>query len=327
MQTLLLITILCVAAAVIGEGWVSGFATVPKTCDGLSLRACTRCLHSKQPTNCLKCAKNPTLKGGLLEAVLADPYYLFRADGCGSCYNSTSPEVCDGCLNSKAPCAECALQPRHRDGLVNGDVGACVNCTLRHGGEFVPACLQCSDVAAGSMNQRQCFGCLDSMALSSCKPGTAGCWHPEREASACHACATKAHNHTVCQACLQRTPYSFMCSSCTYFGDSRQERCFQCIAETGRNECADCLWGKDAAQQEQCLACLADPARSSRGKGYCSSCMDWCDTKESRAQCMQCLTDTPEDASREQWYKCSCDPNATPKSGMAHAAAAPDDDW
>jgi hypothetical protein len=73
------------------------------------------------------------------------------------------------------------------------------------------------------------------------------------------------------------------------------------------------------------MACLADPARGD-GRNYCSACMDWCDTKESRAQCMQCLTDTPADAPREQWYKCSCNPNEKPKYGFAHGVAAPDDD-
>lgn len=325
------------AAAAAGEGWVSGYAKMPKNCAGIPLRTCRRCLNSKSAINCLKCASNRIFNLGLLEALMSPADTLSKADACADCYNSTRPAVCVGCLTSNAPCAECALQNTApaptADGWPAIDVGSCVNCTMYHGEAFKSACMSCSYMEAGSKEQSQCFSCLDSMVPLACKPESnqQDCWNPTYGGDpGCSTCTSSAHNPNVCYGCLHGSPYSPYCATCAaQFNDTRQERCYQCISDTkhSRDGCIGCLHYENPAEQEQCLSCLKNPALSDGGKNYCSACMGWCNTKESRAQCMQCLADTPNDASQDQWYRCSCNPDAHPHYGMAHGVAGPDDDW
>lgn len=195
-------------------------------------------------------------------------------------------------------------------------------------------CVQCSKLTAttdassikttdaASKNQSQCFSCLDSMAPLACSsPSQEGCWDPEGQPAACRTCSFEAQHHNVCLACLQNKPYHhYMCLACAGLDPWRQERCYQCVfasQHTGGGR-YNCMWQKDPAEQQQCLACLADPLRTD-GKHYCVSCMDWCDTYESRAKCMQCLTTTKAGPGDKQWYKCSCKPDSRPRSGFAHA--------
>lgn len=260
------------------------------------MRSCTRCIRSKDPANCLKCANNPAFKLGMLEG--ATYAALTKADGCSACYDSSNPVKCVECLKTNAPCAECALQ--QPDASIKMDVMGCIDCTQKHGAKFQAACTSCAYLAAKEEQLKQCLACLDAMKPVACDKTDyqSGCWNPAMSSGACSTCASRAQNFGTCLSCLKSSPYSNNCETCALLDASKQERCYKCAKDAAHpgSGCSDCLsYLSDAAQQQQCIECLANPKIGREGKQWCFGCQNWCSTFDTRAKCAACLA-TPQDA-------------------------------
>lgn len=152
---LLLSWVRCPAA----EGFVSGHAEPPAKCAGLTLRTCARCAGSQDPLQCRQCARTAAFKLGMLESLQA--LGPSRADGCGSCYNSTDPAACVECLASNAPSGSALCTQQPSDATM--DVAACIACTQKHGGRFTAAYNECASLGAQPRQVSQCMACLDSL--------------------------------------------------------------------------------------------------------------------------------------------------------------------
>jgi hypothetical protein len=275
---------------------VSGFAKQPPECTGLPIRACTRCIRSKDPFNCLKCANYPAFKISMLEGAYSN--VLTKADGCSSCYDLSDPTKCLDCLAGNAPCAQCALQ--QPDASVKLDVTACIDCTQKHGEKFADACTQCSLLGAKPQQLKECFNCLDEMRPLACDKFDyqAGCWNPRAASGACVTCASRAQRFDTCLTCMKSTPYSDNCETCAVLDSGKQETCYRCSKAAAHpgSGCSDCLRSlSDPGQLGQCLGCLADPKMGQEGKQWCFGCQNWCNTYATRGKCVACLG-TPQDA-------------------------------
>jgi hypothetical protein len=282
--------VVCAAA----EGFVSGHANPPAECSGLTLRTCARCASSKDPQQCRQCARNAAQQLSMLESL--QTLGPSRADGCGSCYNSTNPAKCVECLVSDAPCALCALQ----DADTTVDVAACIDCTQKHGDRFKAVCNECASLGAQPQQVEQCMSCLDAMEPLACdsRDFHPGCWNPKVDVSACRTCASRAADFGVCLDCLRSSPYSANCESCAGLEPGKQGACYNCSRAAAHpgSGCADCLQNvADPAQLQQCVGCLTNPKIGAEGKSWCYGCMNWCPDFGGRAQCVACLG-TPQDA-------------------------------
>lgn len=189
------------------EGLVSGYTAISPECDGLTIQTCTRCASSKDPANCRECAKTPTIKFDLLALM---SYLVEKADGCSNCYNSPDPATCVDCLIRDAPCAQCALQTPTSDAAKTTDVGACVGCIQKHGGNYRGPCTACANLGNKPQQVKQCMACLNTMKPIACdKLGfQTGCGNPvdTSTAGACASCASQAADFSACVACLQTSP-------------------------------------------------------------------------------------------------------------------------
>eukprot|EP00775_Hariotina_reticulata_P008228 gene8228-8418_t len=116
-------------------GWVSGWVSAPRECEGLPARTCARCLAVKDQTNCLKCAKaNLGKNANLLTSALLSG--LTPADGCAVCFNTSQPSKCTACLSDNQTCGQCTLQDTTNAAF---DVMACINCNLKLGSKYSAA--------------------------------------------------------------------------------------------------------------------------------------------------------------------------------------------
>lgn len=226
-----------------GEGYVSGYAKLPSECAGLTLRTCSRCASSKDPSSCRSCANNPSFKLGMLEG--AQNLALGKADGCSSCYDSSNRAKCVKCLTDNAPCAECALQ--QPDASVKVDVGACIDCTQKHGEKYRTACTMCAFLGVKQMQVMQCMACLDVMKSVACDKTDwqSGCWNPNYQSNACATCASRASSFGTCLACMRCTPYSDNCELCPLLDGSKQSECYQCSrkAASADSRCYESMRG------------------------------------------------------------------------------------
>lgn len=116
-------------------GWVSGWVSGPRECEGLPARTCARCLAVKDQTDCLKCAKaNLGKNANLLTSALLSGLTL--ADGCAVCFNTSQPSKCTACLSNNQTCGQCTLQDTTNAAF---DVMACINCNLKFGSKYSAA--------------------------------------------------------------------------------------------------------------------------------------------------------------------------------------------
>jgi hypothetical protein len=197
------------AACFAGEGWVSGYAGVPSNCAGISLRACTRCTNSADMAGCLQCVNKPAFKLGMLQG--AQSVTLSKADGCGSCYNSSRPDECVACLEQDTPCGQCALE--QPDSSYEMDVSACVACTQRHGERYQSSCTLCSFLGKNQLQMQQCMACIAAIKPVACDKTDypSSCWNPALDSFACAGCASRAKSFGRCLFCMRSIPYSGNC--------------------------------------------------------------------------------------------------------------------
>lgn len=277
---------------------MSGFTKQPPECAGMPVLTCARCLRSKDPSSCLKCASTPSFRVGPLEGT--QTLRPNKADGCSTCFDSSAPEECVECLTSDAPCGECALM--YPDPPLVFDVPACINCTKQHGGTFTVACRQCSFLGAQPQRVHQCMHCLEALAPGACNstyfaPG----W-----ANACAACASLDTGFDTCLACMESSPFRNDCEACASLSEvAKRDACYECArsaADVGSG-CYECLSSPfDGPQMQQCVECVTSPKTPSHSKGMCYNCQNWCSTFDTRAKCVACLA-LPQD---DYLMACGC---------------------
>eukprot|EP00878_Enallax_costatus_P020676 GHUV01021865.1.p1 GENE.GHUV01021865.1~~GHUV01021865.1.p1 ORF type:complete len:402 (+),score=42.22 GHUV01021865.1:502-1707(+) len=276
-----------------GEGWVSGWISIPSQCKGTTPRACQRCLQTPAPDKCITCALNPKLKISLLDQVLGGQYPLQAYDGCGSCYSTTNPDKCSDCLFNKKACAACAtLTPQLGQKV---DVLKCIDCSNKYGPTYTNACTECAELDAKQGAVDKCLGCVARASKVACSdngwPTT--CFNPATGSGVCATCASTAYDYETCVKCVERKPFSQDCGSCGTLSDAvQQTKCYNCVktATSYTTACFDCInYLKDSKQVDQCYACVANPKTSAEGRQWCFGCQNWCNTFDTRGQCNTCL--------------------------------------
>eukprot|EP00879_Flechtneria_rotunda_P001367 GHRR01001518.1.p1 GENE.GHRR01001518.1~~GHRR01001518.1.p1 ORF type:complete len:400 (+),score=52.66 GHRR01001518.1:287-1486(+) len=281
-----------------GEGWVSGWVSIPPQCKGISPRACQRCLASDNLTECLKCANRATQGTTLLASVVAPSYQLANADGCATCFSGQTSQTgkCMECLYENKPCAVCALQTPS-SGSQRMDVTACINCTTRYGAHFSGPCTSCAGLAATAGAVTKCMACVARASKVACDSTIypAGCWNPTAAGgTVCSTCVTSASDYESCVNCVERKPYTDDCVNCASFADTtKQSKCYHCNKKAGSptTGCSDCLnYIREASGVDQCYQCLMNSKTTAEGKQWCFGCQNWCNSYETRGQCNQCLT-------------------------------------
>lgn len=289
-----------------GEGWVSGAASLPTACAGLSLKACEACLSSQQPADCLACAKDPRAAGQPAVSYLQTGGKLQQ--GCALCANVASAahrRKCIACVLGQLPCDYCVYGSTMYGPVSKPQaIPSCLDCVARHGNGFRGGCSACSQ----SPNSARCFQCLASFPLKTCPDGQITpfgapkvCWSPT-DKTPCDICVNAAKSDAAYSDCLScfRTGGAGRdeCQACTWLTDidaASQSRCFKCVPRAGFTEagsagCAPCFYQwVGAGSRDACLACVESKATPPAAKGQCAWCVGNGKPQDKAMACVACL--------------------------------------